>query len=56
MTKEQIQDHAQKESRRVVDELRRENARTPTSGSVPEDAYERLQRLLARKIVGYSSR
>jgi len=55
VTKQEVQEHARQESRRVVDELKKENAQKPAAGLVPQAAYDRLQKLLEQKIVRYSA-
>jgi hypothetical protein len=55
MTKRDIAEHAREQSTKVVNQLRQENADKPAAKYVTDKDYERLQRLLARKIVSYSS-
>jgi hypothetical protein len=55
VTKREAQEHARKESRRVVEQLKRENAKKPAADLVPASAYDRLQKLLEQKIASYAT-
>ncbi len=51
MTKDEIREAAKEESARLVEDLRRKNARSAAGDLISKESYERLQKLAERKIM-----
>ena len=54
MNKQDVPEKARLESEKLVKELRAKNASSPANSAVTEQSYQRLQRLIERKIISLS--